>query len=306
VNQSATSVELAARAVHQLRVRLQPPAASASRIYLITSPTAGDGKTGVTLSLGLSFAAAGYRTLVIDGDFFSHRLTRGLGADNVDGFRDAVHGCEPTIRYVRGGLSFMAAGYCRPQDQYTLAASHIVRVLDRVRKQFDVILIDSDPLLTGVASAITAPQVDGVVFTVTRDQSHATVHEAMRLLEQENALIAGCVFNRADDANTSTRANKSSKQQSMSAAIDIEESPSAAPSTDAIKPTEAPGIPGESFNLLDRLRAFGPLVASVMSSLAWAEEEEIALIAPPASQPRIHIFPAGPSTGDPYSVRRVA
>jgi succinoglycan biosynthesis transport protein ExoP len=305
-NPSATSAELVARAVHQLRVRLQPPAASSSRIYLITSPTAGDGKTGITLSLGLSFAAAGYRTLIIDGDLLSHRLTRGLGADHVDGFRDAVHGGEPTIRYVRGGLSFMAAGYCRPQDQYMLAASHIGRVLDRVRKQFDVVLIDSDPLLTGVTSAITAPHVDGVVFTVTRDQSHATVREAMRLLEQENAPIAGCVFNRTADANAPTHGNKSSKQKSINPAIDDEAPPIAAPSIDGTKPDETRGIPSEAFNLLDRLRAFGPLVASVMSSLAWAEEEEIALIAPPASQPRIHIFPSAPSTGDPYSLPRVA
>jgi hypothetical protein len=44
-------------------------------------------------------------------------------------------------------------------------------------------------------------------------------------------------------------------------------------------------------SLSDRLRAFGPLVASVMSSLAVSDDETLALIDPPASAPRITIFP---------------
>jgi Mrp family chromosome partitioning ATPase len=277
-----------------LRVRLQPPAGKSSRAYLITSPAPGDGKTGVAISLGLSFAAAAYRTLLIDGDLSSRQLSRGLGAEDDWGFRDAAHGCEPTICCLRDNLSFMPAGRCRPEDQYTLAAARVVPVLDRARKQFDVIVIDSDSLLSGVARALMAPHVDGVLLTVTRDQSHATVHQALRVLEQQNAPINGAIFNRAKAAEIST-----SKKQSGA-------STDGTRSMDAMESEPMPTGQGETLGLSDRLRGFGPLGASVMASLAWSDDEELALIAPPASQPRIHIFPIMPSAAESSPKSRVA
>jgi Mrp family chromosome partitioning ATPase/uncharacterized protein involved in exopolysaccharide biosynthesis len=323
VNQSATIAEEAARAVHQLRARLQPPAASPCRAYLVTSPEVGDGKSGIALSLGLSFAAAGYRTLLIDGDLSTRRLTGGLGADDVPGFRNAADGCDPAVRSLHAGLCFMSAGRCRQEDQYTLAAGNVARLLERVRKQFDIILIDSDPLLTGVASAVMANQVDGVLFNVTRDQSQAAVREAMRMLEQQNASIAGCVFNRDGTPEAppvqavpaagpaapamATPVMKIPRRRALDLPKDIDAAPELA--TDATEPEQTPGTsetPAELLTLSDRLRAFGPLVAAVMSSLALSEDENLALIDPPSTAPRITIFPVLPSVEDPYWRPRVA
>ena len=318
----------AARSIHQLRVRLQPPAASACRAYLVTSPEIGDGKSGIALSLGLSFAAAGYRTLLIDGDLSTRRLTRGLGAEEVNGFRNAVDGCEPAVRALHAGLCFMPAGRCRQEDQYTIAPGHVVRLLDRVRKQFDVVLIDSDPLLTGVGSAVMANQVDGVLFNVTRDQSQAAVREALRMLEQQNAAIAGCVFNRDGIADALPPTvvspvavpapaapipmNKTPRRRALDLPRDLDAAPEIAPASDASEPTqtiatiEKTESSDELPTLSDRLRQFGPLVASVMSSLALSEDENLALIDPPSTAPRITIFPVAPSVEDPYSRSRVA
>lgn len=344
IGEAASEGGDAARAVHQLRVRLQPQAATTSlgRAYLVTSPETGDGKSGTALSLGLSFAAAGYRTLLIDGDLSTRRLTRGLCAEEAVGFRDAADGREPVVRSLRAGLCFMPAGRCRPEDQYTLTGGPVVRLLDRVRPQFDIILIDSDPLLTGVASAVMAGQVDGVLFNVTRDQSASAVREAMRLLEQQRATVGGCIFNRdrhpdappallkqASERRTSElqkdrdaspsatgtapAAATAPKRIPRRRALDLPRDPdtaSAAPppaaAVQSAEPKPAFSAPAEAPTLSDRLRAFGPLVAAVMASLALSEDENLALIDPPASAPKITIFPAGPADETPYWQPRVA
>jgi succinoglycan biosynthesis transport protein ExoP len=65
----------AAHCVHQIRTLLQLTGGREKRVFAITSPAAGTGKTSLTLSLGVSFAASNCRTLVIDCDIVGGGLT---------------------------------------------------------------------------------------------------------------------------------------------------------------------------------------------------------------------------------------
>jgi Mrp family chromosome partitioning ATPase len=72
---------LAAHAVHHIRSLLQLGGSrNGAQVYAISSAMAGSGKTSLTLALGMSFANAGSRTLIIDADLASGGLTRRLGA----------------------------------------------------------------------------------------------------------------------------------------------------------------------------------------------------------------------------------
>jgi succinoglycan biosynthesis transport protein ExoP len=66
---------IAAHCVHQIRTLLQLGGGAEKRIFAITSPAAGTGKTSLTLSLGVSFAASNCRTLIIDCDLIGGGLT---------------------------------------------------------------------------------------------------------------------------------------------------------------------------------------------------------------------------------------
>jgi Mrp family chromosome partitioning ATPase/uncharacterized protein involved in exopolysaccharide biosynthesis len=71
---------LAAHCVHQIRNLLDTGEHGTCRVLAITSPAAGDGKTSLSLALGLSFAAAGSRTLLVDCDMVGGGLTARLNA----------------------------------------------------------------------------------------------------------------------------------------------------------------------------------------------------------------------------------
>jgi len=82
---------VAAHCVHQIRTLLQIRVqAEDNQVFAVTSASPGDGKTSLTLALGLSFAASGCNTLLIDCDLVGGALTRRLKVNSEDGVLDAM------------------------------------------------------------------------------------------------------------------------------------------------------------------------------------------------------------------------
>jgi Mrp family chromosome partitioning ATPase len=239
---------VAAHCVHDLHVRLQPHRGAESRVYLITSAAAGEGKTSLALSLGLSFAASGFRTLLIDGDLTTRRLTRGLECNGEPGLFEAADGGEPITRRLRCNMSILPVGRCRPQDSWKLAPAATARVLASVKEKFDIIIIDGDPILTGIRASVMASQADGVILNVSCGQEHSLVDNAVRHLEVLGAVLAGAVFNRANE-------------EEFRAAL-----------------REQPQSPALGHRRLpEKLNRFGPLVATMLSSLSLSRETDLDL-----------------------------
>ncbi len=248
LNECPTLAPAAAHCVHDLRVRLQPKDATDRRTYLITSATPGEGKSSIAAALGLSFAAAGFRTLVVDGDLGSRRLTTGFNAGDAPGMIEAAGGAEPQIRRIRTGLSFMPTGQCRPQDACTFSPAAAKRVLTSLRERFDVILVDSDPLATGLGASVLAAQTDGVVVTFSRDQEQPVAQRAVRLIETLGGRLCGAVFNRAPACDFPAAMHRAAQAAA-------------------------------SRVLPERLNRFGPLISALLSSISLSREDDLDLMA---------------------------
>jgi len=188
----------AAQCVHQIRVMLQGNGDGGPKVYLVSSACAREGKTSLCVALGLSFSAAGARTLLIDADYVGRGLTRGLRADGLPGLREALETGKLSIRRRPDGLSVLTAGDSSASDACKMSALSVRRLLAETRKHFDAVLVDSGPLLGSVEAAVLAREVDGVIFTITRGQEPGAVERALRHLESIGANIVGTVFNRAN------------------------------------------------------------------------------------------------------------
>jgi polysaccharide biosynthesis transport protein len=187
----------AARSIHQMRVRLQPPSAKEPRTYLITSTAGGEGKSSTSVALALSFAAAGFRTLLVDCDLKSRHLTHWFHADNAKGAIEAMTGETPPIRQTKSGLHVLPTGQSRMSDTFSLAPTAVSVLLASVRDQYDVILFDAEPILTGVVATSIARQVDGVIVAFARGQEPAQVDRTLRYIDLLGADLSCAVFNRA-------------------------------------------------------------------------------------------------------------
>jgi len=190
----------AAHCVHQIRTMLQINSDEDRKIYACTSARPGDGKTSLTLALGLSFAASGSRTLLIDCDLVGAGLTARLDMNGPEGVLEAManRSLLPFIRNTDvADLAMLPVGTAQAHHAGMFSPAALRRILDEARKHFDIILIDSGPILGSIEATPACAAADGVILTVARLTPRPLVEKAMSHLTSIGAKFAGVVFNRA-------------------------------------------------------------------------------------------------------------
>jgi capsular exopolysaccharide synthesis family protein len=199
---------VAAHCIHQLRIMLQVNGgggggggAGDRKVYMITSASAGDGKTSLTMALGLSFAASGSRTLVVDCDMVGQGLTTRLKARNSPGLLEALGAGTLNQRVKKTttpNLFILPIGGADSAHAGSLSPASIRKLLNEARRVFDVVIIDTGPILGSLEAAVVGAAVDAVVLTISRGQHQPLVERSVRQLRQIGAHVAGLVFNRAE------------------------------------------------------------------------------------------------------------
>ena len=192
----------AAHCVHQIRTMLQiNGAATDQSVFAVTSAhRPGDGKTSLTLALGLSFAACGSRTLLIDCDLAGAGLTRRLGVKAENGILEAAAN-RAVLEYIRTtditDVALLPVGTSGAMHASTLSPNTLRRIITEAKKHFDTIVIDTGPILGSIEASLVATVADGIVLTVARGQQRQLVEKSIRHLMSIGAKVAGVVFNRA-------------------------------------------------------------------------------------------------------------
>jgi capsular exopolysaccharide synthesis family protein len=190
----------AAHCVHQIRTMLQINCGEGHNVFAVTSAAPGDGKTSLTLALGLSFAASGSRTLLIDCDLVGAGLTARLDMSGPDGVLEAMS-TRDLMAYCRAtdiaDLSMLPVGQAQAHHAGMFSPQALRRLLAEAKKHFEIILIDSGPVLGSIEATPVCAAADGVVLCVSRTQQRAMVEKAIEHLMSIGAKFAGVVFNRA-------------------------------------------------------------------------------------------------------------
>jgi len=195
-------VAVVAHCVHQIRVTLQighDPAKPST--YMVTSGRAGDGKTSLTVALGMSFASSGTRTLLIDGDMIGQALTNRMGATTKPGsvsgmFTGGLNGSVQTTAIPN--LFLLPLPRDAANNPASLSPQSVRNLLKQARSHFEVILVDTGPVLGSIEASMISGAVDGVILAVSRGQDRSLVRRALRQLRASGANISGMVFNRAE------------------------------------------------------------------------------------------------------------
>jgi capsular exopolysaccharide synthesis family protein len=186
-------------------VLLSAPASLPSRLFLVTSPNPGDGKTSVSANLAAALARQGKRTLIVDGDLRRPSIHTALSVPNQIGFAhllaaQAELGAEGMLAEIADvpNLSALPSGGV-PENPYELLdPARIAAAAAQLRASFDAIVVDSPPVLTAGDALKLSGAADGVVFIVESggtDQRQASW--AKKLLANVGAKVAGAVLNKA-------------------------------------------------------------------------------------------------------------
>jgi capsular exopolysaccharide synthesis family protein len=194
----------AAEAYRSLRTSLQFARQERDlRTILVTSPAAAEGKTSTLSNLGAMFAQAGQRVVLVSCDLRKPRLGQFFGVDEHEGLTTAILGEKPVeelIQAVPGddNLWLLGSGQMPPNPAELLNGRRIQEVFSTLRGLFDLVLIDSPPVLPVTDAVVLAKDADATVLVVAAGQtSRGDLQRAAEKLAQVNARVLGLVLNEA-------------------------------------------------------------------------------------------------------------
>lgn len=172
------------------------------RVVMVTSATSQEGKTTVASQLAVSLARAGRRTLLIDGDFHNPQQHEVFGVVNNIGFSDVlrgeVDGSEAVIATEAEGLWLMTAGYCDRAALQALASPAGREKVEQLQSQFDYIILDAAPVLTGAEALLLGQLSDSALLSIRRDVSRTPkITAACQRLESVGIDLLGGILNGA-------------------------------------------------------------------------------------------------------------
>lgn len=172
----------------------------------ITSPNAGDGKSTIALFLATSLANSGKKVLIIDGDLRKPSIHKKLGLDNTQGltnylYHDDMKAHKCTLK--NSSVFFMAitAGPAVVDPVDALNTPEFAGLIEKSKRIFDHIIIDSPPVLGMADAVVLSKQADNTLLIVSNNITRK--HDAliaMKQLEQGKGRIAGLICNKTDQS----------------------------------------------------------------------------------------------------------
>ena len=173
------------------------------RRFLVTSASPGDGKTMVASTLAVALAQTGARVLLLDCDLRRSRLHRVFGRTNHVGVSNAVldHDVLRTevLDTTVTNLSLLPAGPRVAAPAELLQSERFVELLDELGRLYDMVVIDSPPVIAVTDALIVATRVDAVMFVARAGRTRRDLaRRAVRDLRAVGANVAGCVLNDLD------------------------------------------------------------------------------------------------------------
>jgi capsular exopolysaccharide synthesis family protein len=200
VQTSPASIE----AFRSLRTSILLSANPVPKLILITSAFPGEGKTSTTINLGATLASLGSRVVIVDCDMRRPACHRSTGVENKPGFVQCLTGhvdLAEALLPVPGveNLSVIPCGPIPPNPAEILSSPMAGELFQRLRSQFEYVLVDSPPLLSVADSRILSTLTDAVVLVVRAyETSYDVVRRARALLYGAGARVLGVALNNVD------------------------------------------------------------------------------------------------------------
>jgi len=149
------------------------------------------------------------------------------------GLLDACSG-EPLTRCVAQtdveDLYVLPVGTARPRDAGALSPKAFRGLIAEARERFDIVLVDTGPILGSLEASIAATEADGSIFILARGESKSLAHRSLQHLQSIGATVAGVVFNHASPADVERSSYASVVSQSRYEDPALRQAPDAAQS----------------------------------------------------------------------------
>jgi capsular exopolysaccharide synthesis family protein len=180
-------------------------AQTGSKVFMFTSPSPGDGKSTTVANLAISLAQTNKTVCLVDADYRRPRVQQNFGVQFEPGgmqyllgectLDEALRPCE-----FQANLTLLTTGG-RPKNPGEIVASHgFADMLEQLKNRFDIVLIDSPPVIPVADTTAIASLVDGIIMVLRiRRGVILSAHKAKSRLDMVQANLVGVFVNGMDE-----------------------------------------------------------------------------------------------------------
>lgn len=176
---------------------------SETKKIMITSAGPREGKSTTVANLAVSMAQAGKSVLVVDADLRNPTQHKLFGLDNRQGLSVALLQDQDYQTYIREtvvpGVMVLTGGPIPPNPAELVGSKRMKRLIEEASEQYDMVIIDTPPIVAVTDAAILAQEVDGVILVLAAGEVNKDfAQKAKELLDKVGAKILGAVLNKVD------------------------------------------------------------------------------------------------------------
>src|SRR5262249_44748874 len=173
------------------------------KTLIVTSSSAGEGKSTTSVALAINFAQLGMKTLLVDGDLRNPSAHRLLGREAESGLTNLLVGAASAEDIMQAtdvsNLMFMAAGPVPPNPAELLACQNKAKLLSTASDNFDILIVDAPPVLGFADAPLLASIEEGTLLVLGAGETRrGGVKAALKRLHFARARMVGVVLNKFD------------------------------------------------------------------------------------------------------------
>lgn len=177
-------------------------------LYTVTSSNEGDGKTTSIQSLAQGYAESGRSVLLIDGDLRKRSLTRQLHSEDHQGLVALCEGKATHTECVtptqNSNIYFLGCEKTITQPIDLIYSRSFHDALEKFKDKFDVVLVDTSPILANVDFAALREKNDGTIFIIHENKTTAKqFSNALNKLNRHDIEINGLIITNVDKRSLS-------------------------------------------------------------------------------------------------------
>lgn len=173
------------------------------KTLMVTSAIPGEGKSTVVYNLAVAFAQTEKKVLIIDADLRNSALHRFCKLSRTPGLTNAMVEDMPLGEVIRAtgvpNLSIITGGATSPNPVELLESKKMHRLMEQLKAQYDIIIIDTPPVGTLPDGMVLATTLDGVLIVASAGQTpRGALQRTIRALSMGKSRILGAVLNKLD------------------------------------------------------------------------------------------------------------
>ncbi len=171
------------------------------KTFIISSALPSEGKTLVSANLAVSFSQVEKKVLLLDCDLRRPRIHQIFNLERNEGLSEFLSGSsELKVKETRfPNLKVITSGVIPPNPAELLASKKMRNLLEQIKEEFDMIIIDSAPILSAADSIEIVPLTNGVVMVIKAASTPIpSVQTAIDQISDVGGKVIGCILNNVD------------------------------------------------------------------------------------------------------------